>query len=79
MGLTSFMLAVIIVPVEAEPWDWPTIVWVFAAYAALVAGAIGLALGIVFQWQLAANVNRIFASDQGSSRRRILFVPKAVE
>jgi hypothetical protein len=73
MGLVAFILSIILIPTDG--FAWPIISWVFAAYATVIASAIGLTLGEVFKRSLAANVNRLFASDEGASRTKLLFLP----
>jgi hypothetical protein len=74
MSVIGFLLSIVIVAKDPQFLLWPTILWVFACYVAVIAGAIGLTMGEVFRRSLTANVYRMFASDEGSARKRLLFV-----
>jgi hypothetical protein len=78
MGGIAFFLAFILAPKDPVAAGWPPILWAFAAYATVIAGAIGFTLGEVFKRSLAKNINRQFASDQGSKRVGLLFVSSGI-
>ena len=77
MGISSLFLSIILVSEDRPITEWPLIFWIFAAYAVLIAAAIGLTFGEVFKRSLATNVNRLFASDDGTARRGLLFLPSS--